>query len=86
MQNDGTYKYIPVEQTFNNASLKLLQPIASTGATISANTGLNYFKNYNASFNSELWSGTVMNVELEQPLFAFNSLRWQRKIEPLLYE
>jgi outer membrane protein TolC len=27
-----------------------------------------------------------MNVELEQPLFAFNPLRWQRKIEPLLYE
>jgi outer membrane protein TolC len=86
LQDDGTYRYIPVEQTFNNVSLRLFQPIAYTGATISANTSLNYFKDYSAAFGGELWSGSVMNVELEQPLFAFNPLRWQRKIEPLLYE
>jgi outer membrane protein TolC len=86
VQPDGTYKYIPVEQTFNNASLRLLQPISYTGAIISANTSLNYFKDYSASLGGEQWSGSVMNVELEQPLFAFNPLRWQRKIEPLLYE
>jgi outer membrane protein TolC len=27
-----------------------------------------------------------MNVRLDQPLFAFNTLKWQKKIEPLLYE
>jgi outer membrane protein TolC len=86
MQPDGTYRYLPVEQTFNNVSLGLIQPIYWTGAEISANTGLNYFKDYSAEIGGEQWSGTVMNVQVDQPLFAFNPLKWQRKIEPLLYE
>jgi outer membrane protein TolC len=86
LQDDGTYRYIPVEQTFNNVRLGLMQPIFMTGATISANTSLNYFKDYSAFNAGEQWSGSVMNVELEQPLFAFNPLKWERKIQPLLYE
>jgi outer membrane protein TolC len=86
LQDDGTYKYIPVEQTFNNVRLGLMQPIFATGATISANTSLNYFKDYSTLNAGEQWSGSVMNVELEQPLFAFNPLKWERKIQPLLYE
>lgn len=85
LQDDGTYKYIPVEQTFNNVRLGLLQPIFLTGATISANTSLNYFKDYSGEAG-EQWSGSVMNIGLEQPLFAFNPLKWERKIQPLLYE
>lgn len=86
LQDDGTYRYIPVEQTFNNVRLGLVQPIFLTGATISANTSLNYFKDYSTLNAGEQWSGSVMNVELEQPLFAFNPLKWERKIQPLLYE
>ncbi|HEY0744049.1 MAG TPA: TolC family protein [Chryseosolibacter sp.] len=85
-QPDGTYKYIPVEQTFNNVRLGLVQPIFMTGATISANTSLNYFKDFRTAEAAEQWSGSVMNVELEQPLFAFNPLKWERKIQPLIYE
>jgi outer membrane protein TolC len=86
MQPDGTYRYLPVEQTFNNVSLGLIQPIYWTGAEISANTGLNYFRDYSATTGGEQWSGTVMNIQIDQPLFAFNALKWQRKIEPLIYE
>jgi outer membrane protein TolC len=89
VQPDGTIQYRPVEQTANTLSLGLIQPIYWTGAVISANSGLNYFKNYNASSepgNGELWSGTVMNIRIDQPLFAYNVLKWQRKIEPLLFE
>jgi hypothetical protein len=42
-QPDGTFEYIQVEQTNNNLSLGLLQPISLTGGTVSVNTGLNYF-------------------------------------------
>ncbi|SKC57722.1 TolC family protein [Ohtaekwangia koreensis] len=86
-QQDGTFRYIPVEQTNNNVTLGLEQPIQWTGGTISANTGLGYFKDFNDNTSlSEQWSGTVMNVQLNQPLFAFNQLRWDRKTEPLRYE
>jgi outer membrane protein TolC len=33
-----------------------------------------------------LWSGTLVNVQLNQPLFAYNRLKWDKKIEPLRYE
>lgn len=86
-QQDGTFRYIPVEQTNNNVSLGLLQPIALTGGVISANTGLGYFRDFNdASALNEQWSGTVMSVALSQPLFSFNPYRWDKKTEPLRYE
>jgi outer membrane protein TolC len=83
-KDDGTLDYIPVEQTNNTLTLGLLQPIQWTGGTVSVNTGLGYFKDY--SFRDEQWSGTVLNVALNQPLFSFNPLRWDKRTEPLRYE
>src|SRR5690606_23016878 len=86
-QSDGSFRYIPVEQTNNDINLGLLQPIPWTGGVISANSSVGFFKDFNdPSFLSEQWSGTVMNVRLSQPLFAFNDLKWDKKTEPLRYE
>jgi outer membrane protein TolC len=86
-QPDGTFKYIPVEQTNNNVNLGLQQWIPWTGGMISANTSLGYFRDFHEEGAlAEQWSGTVMNLQLTQPLFSFNELRWNRKIEPLRYE
>lgn len=86
IQEDGTYKYIPVEQTNNSVRLGLFQPIPWTGGTISANTSLGYFKDYHLDVDPEQWTGNVFNVSLDQPLFSFNRMRWDRKTEPLRYE
>src|SRR5688572_20448707 len=43
-QQDGTYRYIPVQQTNNALTLGLLQPLWFTGGVISANSGLEFFK------------------------------------------
>jgi len=86
-QQDGTYRYIPVQQTNNEVTLGLRQPLAFTGGTISANSGLGYFKDYNdESLLAEQWSGSVFNVALNQPILAFNRYRWDKRIQPLLYE
>ncbi|MBL7858734.1 MAG: TolC family protein [Cyclobacteriaceae bacterium] len=86
-QNDGTFKYIPVEQTNNNINLGLQQPIPWTGGLISANTGLGYFRDFNdPTALAKQWSGTIMGIRLDQPLFAYNDLRWDKKTEPLRYE
>jgi outer membrane protein TolC len=54
------------------------------------NSSLGYFNNYNFDPESlspkEQWSGTVMSVALNQPIFSFNQLRWDKKTEPLRYE
>jgi outer membrane protein TolC len=86
-QQDGTFRYIPVEQTNNFVNLGLQQPLQWTGGVISANSSLGYFKDFNDPTSlAEQWSGTVMNIQLNQPLFSFNALRWDRKTEPLRYE
>ena len=87
-QPDGTFNYTLVQQTNNNINLGLEQPIQWTGGTISANTGLSYFRDFNVADSSrgQEWSGNVMNVRITQPIFAYNQLRWERKIQPLLYE
>jgi outer membrane protein TolC len=87
IQQDGTYRYIPVQQTNNEVTLGLRQPLSLTGGTISANSGLGFFKDYNGeSALAEQWSGSVFNIALTQPLFAFNPYRWDKRIEPLLFE
>lgn len=86
-QPDGTFNYTLVEQTNNSVNLGLIQPIQWTGGTISANSSLNFFQDFNStSALAKQWSGTVMNIALDQPIFAYNELRWDRKTEPLLYE
>jgi outer membrane protein TolC len=86
IQEDGTYKYIPVEQTNNYVSMGLFQPIPWTGGTISANTSLGYFKDYHLDVDPEQWTGNVFNISVDQPLFSFNRMRWDRRTEPLRYE
>ena len=87
IQDDGTYRYTPVQQTNNDITLGLRQPLSFSGGIISANTGLGFFKDYNdESFQAEQWSGSVFNISLNQPIFAFNPYRWDKKIEPLIYE
>ena len=83
-QPDGSLVYQPVNQTNPSLNLGLQQPLQWTGGNISANSSLNYFNN-NSSNNSQ-WNGTVMNIQLTQPIFAFNQLKWDRKTEPLKYE
>lgn len=86
-QQDGTYRYLPVQQMNNDITLGLRQPISFTGGIISANSGLGYFRDYNdESVLAEQWSGSVFNVAISQPIFAFNPYRWDKRIEPLLFE
>lgn len=83
-QPDGSLLYLPVNQTNPNLNFGLQQPIALTGGTISANTGYNFFNNITTGENQ--WSGTIMNVQLTQPVFAYNPLKWDKRTRPIQYE
>jgi outer membrane protein TolC len=86
--SDGSFRYTQVEQSNNNMNLGLVQPLFFTGGSVSVNSNLQYFRNFQATnLQPEIqWGGTVMNIQLNQPIFAFNTLRWDRKTEPLRYE
>jgi hypothetical protein len=83
-QPDGSLVYLPVNQINPNLNLGLQQPIAPTGGTISANTAYNFFNDYPS--NERQWGGTIFNVQLTQPVFAYNPLKWDKKIRPVVFE
>ncbi|MDN3668165.1 TolC family protein [Echinicola jeungdonensis] len=87
-QPDGTIEYRQVEQNLVDMELGLQQQITATGGTISVNSSTSRFDNFLAQEgeNGTRWSGVPVNVRLSQPIFAFNPLKWDRKIEPLRYE
>lgn len=72
------------ERTDALVNLGLEQPISLTGGTISVNTNLNRVDDYFYDYTT--WNGTPFNIQLQQPILAYNDLRWDRKTEPLRYE
>jgi len=83
-QPDGSLLYLPVNQINPNLNFALQQPLGFSGGTISANTNYNFFNDITA--DATQWSGTVMNVQLTQPVFAYNPLKWDKRIRPVVYE
>ncbi len=85
-QPDGTYDYLPVSINNSQLSLSLSQSIAQTGTTVFLNTQVNRFDNFVQDDTYHLYSGTPIELGFIQPLFQFNSLRWNKKIQPLRFE
>nr|WP_157501971.1 TolC family protein [Echinicola vietnamensis] len=87
-QNDGSYLNVPLKQSLVDVGLGLQQEIALTGGSISVNTSASRFDNYltDSPEGQTQWRGVPVNIQLYQPIFAFNQLKWDKKIEPLRYE
>lgn len=72
------------------AGLKLNQRIGPTGGDISLNTNLAMLSNFtNDSLGNPVtateYNTTFINITLNQPLVQYNSYKWERRIEPMLY-
>jgi outer membrane protein TolC len=83
-QDDGTVIFQSREQLNSNLNLGLNQPLAFSGGNVSINTNMDYF--YDLETDIRQFSPTLVNIELNQPLFAFNRLKWDNLTEPLRYE
>jgi len=88
VQPDGSIEFREVRQNLMDLELGMQQQIAATGGTISVNSSTNRFDNFLAPVGTDQtrWSGVPVNVRLFQPIFAYNPLKWDKKIEPLRYE
>ncbi|WP_162416923.1 TolC family protein [Cyclobacterium roseum] len=87
-QPDGTIEFREVRQNLVDLELGLRQVISPTGGTISVNSSTNRFDNFLSAdgANQTRWSGVPVNVQLNQPIFAYNPYKWDRKIEPIRFE
>lgn len=84
LQPDGTIEFRPVTNNNSSLTFSLNQQIAATGATIFVNSQLQRFDDFDRDFT--LYNGLPIGIGIEQPLFAFNPLKWDKKTEPLRYE
>ncbi len=82
--DDGTILYQGREQLNSGLNLGLQQPIPWTGGNVSINSNLHYFSDLNRDLTR--YNSTLFNIELQQPLFGFNQLKWDKRTEPLRYE
>ncbi len=83
-QNDGTYAFPQVNQNYASLALSLEQRLGFSGSRIFVSSSLQRFDNFFK--NNYRYSGNPAFIGITQPLFFFNSLKWDRKIEPLRYE
>lgn len=83
-QPDGSPSYERTFQIANSLNVALTQPIVRTGGRISLSTGLNRLDVFQPT-PFRLYFSNPINIGFDQPLFAFNQLKWDKIIEPMRY-
>ncbi|MEX2336055.1 MAG: TolC family protein, partial [Fulvivirga sp.] len=86
VQPDGTREFVPVNQINSQLNLGLEQSIPFTGGEISVNSNINHYDVLGNSSENPLYRSSPLNIRLNQPIFAFNSFKWDKKTEPLRFE
>ena len=83
-QPDGSIEFKQVSYLSNSSNLSLNQYIPLTGTQIYASTTLSRVQDYNK--NSTLFSGSPFSIGFNQPIFAYNWMKWSKKTEPMIYD
>lgn len=83
IQPDGTVLFQPIHYDNSQLNLNFSQSITATGATIYGQSQLQRFDDMDR--HNILYNGVPYAIGISQPLGQFNSLKWDKKIQPLLY-
>jgi outer membrane protein TolC len=84
-QPDGRDSFVYRSLSNSSMNVRLSQKIGPTGGSLFLNSGLQRIDIFNEP-RSTSYLSTPLSIGFNQPVFTFNSLRWQKKIEPLYYE
>lgn len=87
-QPDGTVRFIGQQQSTISGSFDLSQAVPYTGGRFELSSGLNrvFFYDANTKEWSYLWQSTPLVLSYIQPIFQYNQLAWQLKMEPIRNE
>jgi len=83
-QPDGSIEFKQVSNLSIASYLSLNQYIPLTGTQIYASTSFARVQDYNK--NSVLFSGSPFSIGFNQPIFAYNWMKWTKKTEPMIYD
>jgi outer membrane protein len=78
LQPNGTIFFQPVHNNNSSLNLDFSQSIAATGGTIYGTSQIQRFDDYDRK--NTLYNGVPYAIGLNQPLFRFNALKWNKKI------
>ena len=82
--DDGRISYVENNSMSNSLSLSIDQNIAALGGKLSVQSYLYRLDQF--SYDSRIYNSQPVRLRYTQPLWAYNSLKWQKKTEPLKYE
>jgi outer membrane protein TolC len=83
--NSNADVYREQQSLYLYGNLSLRQNVALTGGTLYVDSELGYLHNYGEAGYSQ-YSSVPVRIGYSQNLFGFNSLKWEKKIEPLKFE
>lgn len=83
MQPNGSISFQKIRNNNSSLNLAFSQSLAATGGTVFGTTQMQRFDDFDR--NSTLYNGVPYAIGYSQPLFQFNNLKWDRKIEPLKF-
>ena len=83
-QSDGSYTFVRNNNIGLSGELSITQNIWLTGGTLSLNSSLDFLRQMDGNIGNRYMSVPVA-LTLNQPIFGVNTVKWNRKIEPLRY-
>lgn len=85
MNPDGSYSFVPNDYLQLNGQLSVTQNVWLTGGQISIRSNLDFYRQFgDPTFNR--FMSIPVSVTFSQPIFGCNSVKWDRRIEPVRYE
>ncbi len=82
-QPNGTVEFQPVHNNNSSLNLAFSQSITPTGGKIYGATELQRFDDFDRK--NTLYNAIPYTIGYQQPLFQFNKLKWDKRIEPLKF-
>lgn len=80
----GQINYVDNNSLSNNLTLSIDQQLAATGGTVSLQSYLYRLDQF--SYDQITYNSQPLRISYNQPLSAYNSLKWDKKIAPMEYE
>ena len=84
MNEDGSYSFVGTNSLQASGQLSVTQNIPLTGGKVSLNSSLDFLRQYEGNTGNRFMSITLA-LSLTQPLLGVNTMKWDRRIEPVRY-
>lgn len=84
MDQDGKYTFVGTNSLQATGQLSVTQNIPLTGGKVALNSTLDFLRQFDGGTANRFMS-IPLALTLSQPLFSVNTMKWDRRIEPVRY-